>query len=72
MQAFIGEQWKLVLGAVFVLIVIFLPGGFIDGYNRIRRALGIKTQSRRQNVPDKPERASDIYDRKNTARDFAD
>jgi len=29
-QSFIGEQWKLVLGLIFVLIVIFLPGGFMQ------------------------------------------
>lgn len=36
-QAFIGEQWKLVLGVVFMLVVIFLPGGFMDGFRRLRR-----------------------------------
>jgi branched-chain amino acid transport system permease protein len=36
-QAFIGEQWKLVLGAIFMLVVIFLPGGFMDGFRRLRR-----------------------------------
>ncbi len=71
-QAFIGEQWKLVLGAVFVLVVIFLPGGFIDGYNRVRKLMGIPVDPRRQNVPDKPEKASDIYDRKNTAGRLSD
>lgn len=71
-QAEIGEQWKLVLGAVFVVVVIFLPGGFLDGFNRIRRMLGIRVDPRRHNVPDKPERASDIYDRKNTASQYGD
>ncbi len=71
-QAFIGEQWKLVLGAVFVLVVIFLPGGFVDGYRRIRKAFGAKVEPRRQNVPDKPQRASDAYDRKNTATQYVD
>ncbi len=71
-QAFIGEQWKLVLGGVFVAVVIFLPGGFVDGYNRVRKALGFKTVERRQNVPDKPQRASDLYDRKNTAGEFSE
>lgn len=71
-QGVIGEQWKLVLGLIFVLVVIFLPGGFMDGFNRIRRLVGTKADPRRHNVPDKPERASDIYDRKNTAGDYAD
>lgn len=36
-QATIGEQWRLVLGVVFVVIVIFLPGGFVDGGRRLAR-----------------------------------
>jgi len=54
-QAFIGELWLLILGAIFVLIVIFLPGGFVDGWRRIRKALGYIVPSRRHNVPDSPE-----------------
>ncbi len=53
-QAAIGEQWKLVLGLIFVLMVVFLPGGFVDGFNRIRKALGAKVGDRRENVPDAP------------------
>lgn len=65
-QAFIGEKWYLVLGIVFVLIVIFLPGGFVDGFRRLVRALGLDRLDRRPNVPDTPERASEAYDAKNT------
>jgi branched-chain amino acid transport system permease protein len=65
-QAFIGEKWKLILGLIFVLIVVFLPGGFVDGFNRIRRALGIRTKPRRPNVPDAPEAMSRYHDSKNT------
>ena len=53
-QSFIGEQWRLVLGLVFVLIVIFLPGGFVDGFNRLRRAAGLGARPRHDNVPDAP------------------
>ncbi|MFB4203529.1 branched-chain amino acid ABC transporter permease [Arhodomonas aquaeolei] len=53
-QAFIGEQWKLILGAIFVLVVIFLPGGFIDLARRVRKAMGHMVPSRRDNVPDAP------------------
>jgi branched-chain amino acid transport system permease protein len=53
-QAVLGEQWKLVLGVVFVAIVIFLPGGFVDLWNRGRRALGQRVRRRRDNVPDAP------------------
>lgn len=34
-SASIGEQWLLILGVVFMLVVIFLPGGFVDGARRI-------------------------------------
>jgi branched-chain amino acid transport system permease protein len=53
-QAVIGEQWRLVLGLVFVLIVIFLPGGFVDLWRRARKAVGLTVRPRRHNVPDAP------------------
>lgn len=38
---FVGEGWHLTLGLVFVLIVVFLPGGIMEGvrrlYNWLRR-----------------------------------
>lgn len=38
---FVGKGWHLTLGIVFMLVVIFLPGGLIEGANRIvRRLLG--------------------------------
>ncbi|MBA1147075.1 branched-chain amino acid ABC transporter permease [Ectothiorhodospiraceae bacterium WFHF3C12] len=66
-QSEIGELWKLVLGAIFVLIVIFLPGGFVDGYNRVRKVLGQKVPSRRHNVPDSPESMRKLRERGRTA-----
>lgn len=32
---FVGEGWHLTLGLVFVLIVVFLPGGIVEGARRI-------------------------------------
>lgn len=34
---FVGEGWFLTLGLVFVLIVVFLPGGIMEGVRRIAR-----------------------------------
>ncbi len=36
---FVGEGWHLTLGALFMLIVIFLPGGLIEGFNRLKNWL---------------------------------
>ena len=33
---FVGEGWHLTLGALFMLIVIFLPGGLMEGVKRIK------------------------------------
>lgn len=32
---FVGEGWHLTLGMLFMLIVIYLPGGAIEGFNRL-------------------------------------
>ena len=43
---FVGEGWHLTLGAVFMLVVIFLPGGIVEGLQKasdfIRRVIGKK------------------------------
>ena len=33
--AFVGEGWHLTLGVLFMLVVIFLPGGLMEGFRRI-------------------------------------
>ncbi len=35
--AFVGEGWHLTLGVIFMAIVIFLPGGLMEGVNRIMK-----------------------------------
>jgi ABC-type branched-subunit amino acid transport system permease subunit len=37
---FVGEGWHLTLGALFMLIVIFLPGGLMEGIDRIKKLIG--------------------------------
>ncbi|MBL4806194.1 MAG: branched-chain amino acid ABC transporter permease [Rhodobacteraceae bacterium] len=34
---FVGEGWELTLGALFMLVVTFLPGGLVDGGQRVGR-----------------------------------
>ncbi|MEM5584955.1 branched-chain amino acid ABC transporter permease [Roseibium sp. AS2] len=34
---FVGEGWHLTLGVLFMLIVVFLPGGIMEGVSRIGR-----------------------------------
>ena len=34
---FIGKGWHLTLGILFMLVVIFLPGGLVEGGQRIAR-----------------------------------
>jgi ABC-type branched-subunit amino acid transport system permease subunit len=36
---FVGEGWHLTLGVLFMVVVIFLPGGIMEGYQRIRTRL---------------------------------
>jgi len=37
---FVGEGWHLTLGLIFVLVVVFLPGGIMEGVRRIRAGFG--------------------------------
>jgi ABC-type branched-subunit amino acid transport system permease subunit len=46
---FVGEGWHLTLGLVFVLIVVFLPGGIVEGARRLRNAVtGQKRSTKRK------------------------
>lgn len=35
LSKFVGEGWHLTLGLLFVLIVVFLPGGLVEGYQKL-------------------------------------
>jgi ABC-type branched-subunit amino acid transport system permease subunit len=37
---FVGEGWELTLGLLFVIVVVFLPGGLMEGYRRILAMFG--------------------------------
>lgn len=42
---FVGDGWFLTLGLVFVLIVVFLPGGIMEGVRRISQRFGSNSSS---------------------------
>ena len=42
---FIGKGWHLTLGIIFMMVVIFLPGGLVEGGQRIARLFGRKKKS---------------------------
>ncbi|MBT8458991.1 MAG: branched-chain amino acid ABC transporter permease, partial [Boseongicola sp.] len=42
---FIGKGWHLTLGIVFMLVVIFLPGGLVEGGQKIARLFGRKNKA---------------------------
>jgi branched-chain amino acid transport system permease protein len=44
------ERWNLVLGAIFVAIVVFMPEGFVPGTVRLVR-WGFKSRKPRVAVP---------------------
>ena len=46
---FVGEGWHLTLGILFMLIVIFLPGGLMEGFHRIfKRRSSAKTATKQE------------------------
>ena len=40
LSLFVGDGWNLTLGVVFMLIVVFLPGGIMEGLRRIWTLFG--------------------------------
>lgn len=43
---FVGKGWHLTLGLLFMLVVIFLPGGLVEGGQRLARALRRKDKAK--------------------------
>jgi ABC-type branched-subunit amino acid transport system permease subunit len=39
---FVGSGWHLTLGLLFMIVVIFLPGGLVEGFNRIFKLFSSK------------------------------
>ncbi|KPQ21044.1 MAG: amino acid/amide ABC transporter membrane protein 2, HAAT family [Rhodobacteraceae bacterium HLUCCA24] len=49
---FVGKGWHLTLGIIFMLVVIFLPGGLVEGAQRIGKLF---RRERKPAAPDDPE-----------------
>jgi ABC-type branched-subunit amino acid transport system permease subunit len=47
---FVGKGWSLTLGILFMLVVIFLPGGLVQGGQKIAKKLGFGKKAK----PDTP------------------
>ena len=48
---FVGEGWHLTLGALFMVIVIFLPGGLMEGFRRVSGLVAGLARGRRGAAP---------------------
>ncbi|MFP6776176.1 MAG: branched-chain amino acid ABC transporter permease [PS1 clade bacterium] len=46
---FVGEGWHLTLGLLFMLIVIFLPGGVMEGFQKIKLYFQNRNKSDKSN-----------------------
>ena len=51
---FIGKGWHLTLGIVFMLVVIFLPGGLVQGGQKIAALFGRKKAEKTENATTEP------------------
>ncbi|MRX50052.1 branched-chain amino acid ABC transporter permease [Paracoccus sp. S-4012] len=50
LSKFVGEGWHLTLGLLFVLIVVFLPGGLLEGSQRLAARFRRKKQPQRREL----------------------
>jgi ABC-type branched-subunit amino acid transport system permease subunit len=48
---FVGEGWHLTLGVIFMLVVIFLPGGIMQGVQRVMDIFKHRNSSRKNGQP---------------------
>lgn len=50
---FVGDGWHLTLGLLFVVLVVFLPGGIMEGLEKLGRVMGLKKKPAGDNSPAK-------------------
>ncbi len=54
---FVGEGWHLTLGTLFMVIVIFLPGGLVEGISRLKNRVGGRRDARGKDANTQSEQA---------------
>jgi ABC-type branched-subunit amino acid transport system permease subunit len=54
LSLFVGDGWNLTLGVVFMLLVIFLPGGIMEGLRRLWNLAGRRTADPRSSTAAAP------------------
>ena len=57
---FVGKGWNLTLGLMFMLVVIFLPGGLVEGGQRIGRRFRRRDRKGLSTEPPAAERRQDM------------
>jgi ABC-type branched-subunit amino acid transport system permease subunit len=51
---FVGKGWHLTLGILFMLVVIFLPGGLVEGGQRLSRLIRGRRAEKTKSATTKP------------------
>ena len=67
---FLGSGWHISLGLIFMLVVIFLPGGLVEGANRIMNLAARLSQARKARASrrDTGSSENDLSSEKSSAR----
>lgn len=60
LHPFIGKGWHLTLGLLFMLVVIFLPGGLMEGGTRIWNAITGKNRKKKQDADHHPKPSAHV------------
>jgi ABC-type branched-subunit amino acid transport system permease subunit len=47
----VGEYHLIVFGTLFILVVLFLPGGLVEAWEKIREALSCRPKLKESSTP---------------------
>lgn len=60
LHPFIGKGWHLTLGLLFMLVVIFLPGGLMEGGTRVWNAITGKNRKKKHDADHHPKPSAHV------------